>query len=224
MSLSCLQCKYQYQNLFFLQSVICYAPRAYLSESTFVPFMSGGEGCRHHAILVQSVTASSSWSSGDTMDLCVGSGEPAHFTTESLPSHRVADDRKRKVRPWSIRSDACWHHLHYAERQMARQGEKVCMSANCFLTLFWVCIGAQLGSWDHHRTKLEWWQCKADTKQPAHVHARKPERTWRHIRPSTMNVDTWDIYVALKFARWLILYLAEIESVIERLVGKKVKI
>ncbi len=68
-------------------------------------------------------------------------------------------------------------HQRRAERQMVRQGEKLCLSANCFLTLFWVCvcvcIGTQLELWDHHR---------AVTMSGWHA-ATCPHENWENISP-----------------------------------------
>lgn len=79
-------------------------------------------------------------------------------------------------------------HQRRAERQMARQAEKLCMSANCFLTLFWVCVCVcrqwARGLWDHHRMRLRVMTAYGPTRKnlPTHTHCMHTQN-WQNIMP-----------------------------------------
>lgn len=102
-------------NLLFLQPwLFVTLPLLLCSQKIHLYPSWGVEKCgeRLQPLCDRSVAAGS-WSSGDTLDLSV-SRTPANFTTESLSSCGGAHGSKTNVRPWSITSDACWHHLQFS--------------------------------------------------------------------------------------------------------------
>lgn len=124
-------------------------------------------------------------------------GCPAHFTITTRPSCGLAHDRKRKVRPWSIESDACWHHLHLSvnfswheasEEGRETDGEKgretmsECKWFSHIILVYRHSAGAVRSSRTEVMTMSGWHAttCLHD------AHAHKPERTKRHITLSTI--------------------------------------
>lgn len=74
---------------------------------------------------------------------------PARFTSKSLPSYRVCSWQKEEGETLKYQRDARWHHVqisvnfswHEASEESGEtDGEKLRSSANCFLTLFRVCV------------------------------------------------------------------------------------
>lgn len=144
-------------NLFFLHpllfglvSVNCYTPRANpFSESTFVPFVSKPYKARR-AVKAADIMWHRLSQPAAELEMCwiylwVGRlGLSRHTQLLMTERERWGPEVSEVMLADTICSSllilADMRHHRRAERQMARQGAKLCLSANCFLTLFRVCV------------------------------------------------------------------------------------